>query len=105
MRIAINLGSSLLGRALQEQLKKHPDISDVFMICEKLHSADFEPDFVIVDPYTVGQEKNDGLVRTKSVLLDYGLSEEALSSLIIYNKIDGIVSKPLKLISIVFLKN
>jgi len=92
MRIAINLGSSLLGRALQEQLKKHPDISDVFMICEKLHSADFEPDFVIVDPYTVGQEKNDGPVRTKSVLLDYGLSEEALSSLIIYNKIDGIIA-------------
>ncbi len=92
MRIAINLGSSLLGRALQEQLKKHPDISDVLMTCENLYTAGFEPDFVIIDPYTIGNEKADCLVSAKSVLLDYGLSEEALSSLIIYNKIDGIIA-------------
>jgi DNA-binding NarL/FixJ family response regulator len=92
MRIAINLGSSLLGRALQEQLKKHPDISDVLMSSDDLHTSGFEPDFVIIDPHTVGNEKNDIMVRAKSVLLDYGLSEEALSSLIIYNKIDGIIA-------------
>jgi DNA-binding NarL/FixJ family response regulator len=92
MRIAINLGSSLLGKALKEQLKKHPDISDVLMTCDYLHTAGFKPDFVIIDPYTIGNEKVDCLVSAKSVLLDYGLSEEALSSLIIYNKIDGIIA-------------
>ncbi len=92
MRISINLGSSLLGRALQEQLIKHPDISGVMMMCDNSHSTDFVPDFVIIDPHTVGNEKADCQIRTKSVLLDYGLSEEALSSLIIYNKIDGIIA-------------
>ena len=92
MRIAINLGSSLLGRALQEQLKKHPDISDVVMSCDDLLTSGFEPDFVIIDPHTIGNEKTDSLVHAKNVMLDYGLSEEALSSLIIYNKIDGIIA-------------
>lgn len=92
MRIAINLGSSLLGRALQEQLKKHPDISDALMMCDDFNSTHFDPDFVIIDPHTVGHERKDGMARAKSVLLDYGLSEETLSSLIIYKRVDGIIA-------------
>ena len=92
MRIAINIGSSLLGRALQSQLMNEPEISDVQLVNECFNYDRFVPDFVIIDPHTVWHKMPEIMVQAKNVLLDYGLSEEAISSLLIYNKIDGIIA-------------
>jgi DNA-binding NarL/FixJ family response regulator len=92
MRIAINLGSTLLGKALQDQLVKEPDISDVRLLNDSNISEQYAPDFLIVDAHTIRHSRPELMLHSKNVLLDYGLSEETISSLIIYNKIDGIIA-------------
>jgi len=93
MKIAISLGSFLLGKALQEQLQKEPDISEVVLIDSASNIDDaFEPDFIISDAYTIKQKKPTGLAKAKSILLDYGLSEDSLACLMITNKINGIMT-------------
>lgn len=92
MKIAISLGSSLLGRALQEQLLKEPGISAVVMLNPVGDIEDFEADFIVTDVYTINLKRPAFLARAKTVLLDYGLSEDAIAGLIITNKIDGIMT-------------
>lgn len=92
MKIAISLGSSLLGSALQEQLLKQPGISAVVMLNPANDSEEFEADFIVTDVYTINLKKPAFLSSAKTVLLDYGLSEDAIAALIITNKIDGIMT-------------
>ncbi len=92
MKIAISLGSFLLGNALQEQLQKEPEIADVVMLDPACDIESFEADFIITDVYTINQKKPACLAGAKTVLLDYGLSEDNIAGLIITNKIDGIMT-------------
>lgn len=92
MRIAINLGSTLLGKALRELLLKEPGISEVQVFNEFDVCDYFAPDFVIIDAHTIRHKRPERMMQSKNVLLDYGLSEEVISSLLVYNKIDGIIA-------------
>jgi len=92
MKIAISLGSILLGKALQEQLQEVPEIAEVVMLNPACDSETFEADFVITDVHTIKQKKPACLSKAKTILLDYGLSEDSIACLIITNKIDGIMS-------------
>lgn len=92
MKIAINIGSALLGKALQDQLKDSDGISDVALVDSTTDMRVLEPDFLITDVHTIKQEKAAGLARAKTILLDYGLSEDVIASLIITSRIDGIMA-------------
>lgn len=91
MIIAINLGSSLLGTALLEQLQREQEVSDVFTVHAALDDSR-EPDFLITDVHTIKQKKPACLSKAKTILLDYGLTEDTIASVIIGNKIDGIMT-------------
>lgn len=92
MKIAISLGSFLLGKALQEQLQKEQDIGDVLLLNPADDFESFEADFIIRDAYTINQKKPVCLSKAKTVLLDYGLSEDTIACLIVTNKIDGLMT-------------
>ncbi|OGU09259.1 MAG: hypothetical protein A2X82_11770 [Geobacteraceae bacterium GWC2_55_20] len=92
MRVVISLGSSLLGKALQEQLQQQPEISEVVVLNPDRDLELSEPDFLITDVYTIKQSKPAWLTGSKTVLLDYGLSEDSIACLIITNKINGIMT-------------
>lgn len=92
MKVVINLGSLLLGKALQEQLQQQPEISEVAVLNPDRDLELSEPDFLITDVYTIKQSKPACLSGSKTVLLDYGLSEDSIACLIITNKINGIMT-------------
>jgi len=92
MKIAIEIGSFILGKALQEQLLLAEEISEAALLHPSCEALSFEPDFVINDIYTIHREKPDGLTRAKTIFLDYGLSEDSIACLIIGNRIDGIMT-------------
>lgn len=92
MKIAISLGSLLLGKALQEQLQGEPQITEAVVLDPASEPVTFEPDFIITDVYTINQKKPAALSGAKTVLLDYGLSEDSIAGLIITNKIAGIIT-------------
>lgn len=90
MKIAISLGSFLLGNALLEQLQENPEITQVIMLTPGCDIETFEPDFIITDVYTI-KKTPACLSKAKTVLLDYGLSEDSIACLLTTNKIDGIM--------------
>lgn len=92
MKIAISLGSFMLGKALQEQLQEEPEIAEVVMLPPACDIEPFEADFIITDAFTIKQKKPACLSKAKIVLLDYGLSEDSIACLLISNKIDGIMA-------------
>lgn len=92
MKIAIHLGSKLLGHALQEQLRTVQEIDDVVMVHPDSGDEVLESDFIITDAHTIKQHRPAPLSRAKMVLLDYGLNEDTISSLLITNKVDGIMT-------------
>ncbi len=92
MKVVISLGSSLLGKALQDQLQQQPEISEVVVLNPDRDQEFSEPDFLITDVYTIKQSKPACLSRSKTLLLDYGLSEDSIACLIITNKINGIMN-------------
>lgn len=92
MKVVISLGSSLLGKALQEQLQQQPEISEVAVLNPDRDLELSEPDFLITDVYTIKQGKPASLAGSKTVLLDYGLNEDSIACLIITNKINGIMT-------------
>jgi len=92
MKVVISLGSSLLGKALQDQLQQQPEISEVVVLNPDRDLELSEPDFLITDVYTIKQSKPACLSGSKTVLLDYGLSEDSIACLIITNKINGIMN-------------
>lgn len=91
MKIAISLGSNLLSKALQEQLQGAAEITEVALL-DQTGTMAFTPDFIIADAYTIKQKRSAGLAGAKTVLLDYGLSEESIACMIITNRIDGIMT-------------
>lgn len=82
----------LLGKALQAQLQGEREIAEVVMLDQAADIETFEPDFIISDAYTLKQKKVACLSKAKTVLLDYGLSENSIAGLLIANKVDGIMT-------------
>lgn len=82
----------LLGKALQAQLQGEREIAEVVMLDQAADIETFEPDFIISDAYTLKPKKVACLSKAKTVLLDYGLSENSIAGLLIANKVDGIMT-------------
>lgn len=92
MKIVISLGSFLLEKALQDQLREVQEVTDVVLLNSSGTPETFVPDFIITDVYTIKQKRPACLSGAKMVFLDYGLSEDSIACLIITNKIDGIMT-------------
>jgi DNA-binding NarL/FixJ family response regulator len=92
MKIAIHIGSNLLAQALGEQLLKERDVAEVAMVHSDSGDETGKADFIICDAHTIRQQRPASLSGAKTVLLDYGLSEDTISSLLVTNKIDGIMT-------------
>jgi DNA-binding NarL/FixJ family response regulator len=92
MKILINLGSLLLGRALKELLTMEAEKFEVFTAAEIRDTDVFRPDFMITDFHTLRKKTLVTQPETKIVLIDYGMGEEEISSLLLSYKIDGVLA-------------
>ena len=92
MRILIYLGSLLLGKALQSQMERGPDGYQVFAATTDQWADSFHPDFIIVDCHTIRSAMSLAREETKIVLIDYGLSEGEIASLLLSHRIDGVMA-------------
>ena len=92
MNIMIHLNSRLLRAALSELLLREPEGFRVFTEEENMTNADHIPDFVLVDNFSLRKGVPDRARECKVVLIDYGLAEEEITSLLLCHKIDGVLS-------------
>ncbi len=92
MNIMIHLNSRLLGAALSELLLREPEGFRVFTEEESMGNEDYIPDFVLVDSFSLRRGVPDRARECKVVLIDYGLAEEEITSLLLCHKIDGVLS-------------
>jgi DNA-binding NarL/FixJ family response regulator len=92
MKIQINLGSLLLGKAFQEQLTREPETFQVMATKDIQDSDDFQPDFIVMDVHTLKRKMPVPQPHSKIILIDYGLSEEDIASLLLSYKIDGVIA-------------
>jgi DNA-binding NarL/FixJ family response regulator len=92
MKIQINLGSLLLGKAFQELLTRETETFQVQAITDIEHSDDFNPDFIVTDVHTLKRKMPDPQPESKIILIDYGQSEEEIASLLLIYKIDGVIA-------------
>jgi len=92
MNILINLGNLLLGTALQELLARQPEGYLAYTAMDIPERQDFRPDFIVVDCYTLRQDVSLPQPDAKIILIDCGLSEEEIASLLIAHKIDGVMA-------------
>jgi DNA-binding NarL/FixJ family response regulator len=92
MKIQINLGSLLLGKAFQELLTREPETFQVLATKDIQDSGDFQPDFIVMDVHTLKRKMPVLQLHSKIILIDYGLSEEEIASLLLSYKIDGVIS-------------
>ncbi len=92
MKMLINLGSFLLGKALQELLSGEVDGSEILTMADVRDSDGFVPDFIVADCHTLKRHNSMPKTGSKIILVDYGLGEEEISSLLLSYKIDGILS-------------
>lgn len=92
MKIAIHLGSTLLGTALRDQLLEEHDVATVAVLATDGTEETVTADFIISDVHTIRQPRPACLESAKTILLDYGLSEDTISSLLVTCKIDGIMT-------------
>ncbi len=92
MNIMIHLNSRLLRAALSELLLREPEGFRVFTEEENMANADHIPDFVLVDNFSLRRGVPDRARECKVVLIDYGLAEEEITSLLLCHRIDGVLS-------------
>jgi DNA-binding NarL/FixJ family response regulator len=92
MNIMIQLSSRLLGAALRELLLRQPEGYRVFSAAVSDENPDLAPDFVLVDNYSLRKGIPCTSTETKIVLIDFGLGEEEITSLLLCHKIDGVLS-------------
>jgi len=92
MNILINLGNLLLGKALQELLARQPEGYLAHAAADIRERCDFRPDFIVVDCYTLRHDVSLPHPEAKIILVDSGLSEEEIASLLIAHKIDGVMA-------------
>jgi DNA-binding NarL/FixJ family response regulator len=93
MNILVNLCSHLLGSALCALLTGEPEIGRAHTPTDLSPDEEFHPDFVLTDSHTLrkGIPLDEG-GAAKVVLIDNGLGEEEIASLLLMYKIDGVLS-------------
>jgi DNA-binding CsgD family transcriptional regulator len=87
MNILINLGNLLLGTALQELLARQPEGYRAYTAMDIRERQNLRLDFIVVDCYTLTQDVSFLQPDAKIILIDWGLSEEEIASLLIAHKI------------------
>lgn len=92
MNILVNLGNRLLGTALRDLLARQPEAYRVYAATDIGDASGFQPDFIVVDGYTLGCDESPAAPDAKIILIDCGLSEEEMASLLVSHKIDGVMS-------------
>ncbi len=92
MNILIDLTSHLLGKALQELLAREPEGYRALASPDVGGNDDFRPDFIVVDCHTLRRNMPYPHRGVKIILLDCGLSEEEIPSLLLSYKIDGVLA-------------
>lgn len=92
MKILINLGSILLGRALKELLEREPEGYQVLAVSDFKKCDGFRPDYFVVDICTIRSCAAFLETDTKIMLLDSCLSEQETTALLLSCRIDGILA-------------
>jgi DNA-binding NarL/FixJ family response regulator len=92
MKIQINLGSFLLGKAFQELLTRDSEAFQVLATTDNQDPEDFRPDFIVMDVHTLKRMIPVSQPRSKIILIDYGLGEEEIASLLLSYKVDGVIA-------------
>ncbi|MDD2335981.1 MAG: response regulator transcription factor [Geobacteraceae bacterium] len=92
MKILINLGSSLLGEALKEALEREQEEYQLLTVADFSQIEVFFPDFIIADCHSLRRGMPLTGSEVKVILLDYGLGEDEITSLLLTHKIDGVLS-------------
>jgi len=93
MNILVNLSSHLLAVALRDLLMNEPEIAGVRTRAELSPGEVFRPDFVLTDSHSLRKGiALEGGGTTRVVLIDSGLGEEEIASLLLMYKIDGVLA-------------
>ncbi|WP_243371298.1 response regulator transcription factor [Geotalea sp. SG265] len=90
-RILINLGSFLLGRALQGIIGTNPSF-ETFVATDSRSSSLFDPHHIVVDVFALAKEPQSQWPNARMILIDTGLPEDELISLLLHHKFYGVVS-------------
>ncbi len=91
MNILIRLSNRLLEMGLRELLSGEPDGYRIAIASELQESGCFDPDFIITDSHSLRKTGSSSDPASKTVLLDCGLGEEEIASLLISYKIEGVL--------------
>jgi len=92
VNILIHLGSSLLGEALKDALGREQDDYQLRTIADLSMPETFRPDFIVADCHSLRRGITLSDPDVKVILLDYGLSEDEITSLLLTHRIDGVLS-------------
>lgn len=92
MKILIRLSNNLLEMALRELLAGEPEGYRIAISSELQENGSFDPEFTITDSHSLRKCGSSHGPASKTVLLDCGLGEEEISSLLISHKIEGVLA-------------
>jgi DNA-binding NarL/FixJ family response regulator len=92
MNILICLSNNLLGRGLRKLLAPEREGNRVMVMAEDFDAEGFRPHIIIVDSYSLRRGLSFREPEAKVVLIDFGLGEEEITSLLLIYKIDGVLS-------------
>jgi DNA-binding NarL/FixJ family response regulator len=92
MNILINLKSRLIGDALSEMLNKECCNGYIISTNTRTGVQHCKPDVIIVDRNCIGSELNSLWPEAKLILLDTGLRQEELITLILQHNLQGVIS-------------
>ncbi|HET6420005.1 MAG TPA: response regulator transcription factor [Geobacteraceae bacterium] len=92
MKILVNLGNHLLGKALKELLLRELDKFEVFIPADLKDIDIMHLDFIVADSHTLRKKTSFRQPETKIILIDYGMGEDEISSLLLSYKIDGVLA-------------
>lgn len=92
MNILIRLGNFLLGEALCKLLECEPEGYRVIAFSDGAETDDFKPDFILIDSWSLRKEAPCTEQDAKLLLIDSGLGEEEITSLLLTHKIDGVLA-------------
>lgn len=90
--ILINLSSLLLCQAMQELLSREPDAYQTVAAVDIDTVEQFEPDKILVDANTLPLNHLSRWPDAKLILIDTGLSEEDIITILINHKLCGVIS-------------
>jgi DNA-binding NarL/FixJ family response regulator len=90
-KILINLGSLLLGRALQEVIGANPAF-ETFVATDSRGGSPVDPHHIVVDVFALAKDPQAQWPNARLILIDTGLPEDELISLLLNHKFYAVVS-------------